>query len=56
MGVAQSVGRVGATIGPFLIGALITLGFTIPMIFMVFVGVLIVGVIVLWVGLSDQDR
>jgi len=56
MGVAESVGRIGATIGPFLIGALITLGFTIPMIFMVFVGVLIIGVIVLWVGLSDQDR
>jgi len=56
MGVAQSVGRVGATIGPFLIGALITLGFTISMIFMVFVGVLIVGIIIVWIGLSDQDR
>ncbi|WP_048000235.1 MFS transporter [Lactiplantibacillus herbarum] len=56
MGVAQSVGRVGATIGPFLIGALIALGFTIPMIFMVFVGVLIVGIVIVWIGLSDQDR
>ncbi|RMW43638.1 MFS transporter [Lactiplantibacillus pentosus] len=55
MGSAQSIGRIGATIGPFLIGALMTIGFTIPAIFMVFVGVLIVGIVVLIWGLTDQD-
>jgi len=56
MGFAQSIGRIGATIGPFLVGALIAIGFKIPAIFMVFVGALIIGVIVLLVGLHDEDR
>lgn len=56
MGFAQSVGRIGATIGPYLVGSLIAIGFKIPAIFMVFVGALIIGVIVLLVGLHDEDR
>ncbi len=56
MGFAQSIGRMGATIGPYLVGSLIAIGFKIPAIFMVFVGALIIGVIVLLVGLRDEDR
>lgn len=56
MGFAQSIGRIGATIGPYLVGSLIAVGFKIPAIFMVFVGALIIGVIVLLVGLRDEDR
>lgn len=56
MGFAQSIGRIGATIGPFLVGALMGLGFKIPAIFMVFVGALILGILVLLFGLHDQDR
>ncbi len=56
MGFAQSVGRVGATIGPFLVGALMGLGFQLPAIFMVFVGALIIGILVLLLGLRDQNR
>lgn len=56
MGFAQSIGRIGATIGPFLVGALMAVGFKIPGIFMVFVGALIIGILVLLVGLRDQDR
>ncbi|CAM3093280.1 MFS transporter [Lactiplantibacillus plajomi] len=56
MGFAQSIGRIGATIGPFLVGALMGVGFKIPAIFMVFVGALILGILVLLFGLRDQDR
>lgn len=56
MGFAQSIGRVGATVGPFLVGALMGLGLSIPAIFMVFVGALVLGVVVLLVGLRDQDH
>lgn len=56
MGFAQSIGRIGATIGPYLVGALIGIGFKIPAIFMVFVGALILGVVVLLFGLHDEDR
>lgn len=56
MGFAQSIGRIGATIGPFLVGALMGAGIKIPGIFMVFVGALIVGILVLLFGLRDNDR
>ena len=56
MGFAQSIGRIGATIGPFLVGALMGMGFQIAGIFMVFVGALVVGVLTLLFGLRDQDR
>ncbi|MFB9770263.1 MFS transporter [Lactiplantibacillus modestisalitolerans] len=56
MGFAQSIGRIGATIGPFLVGALMGMGLGISAIFMMFVGALILGVVVLLVGLHDQDR
>ncbi|WP_420328054.1 MFS transporter [Lactiplantibacillus plantarum] len=55
MGVAQSIGRIGATIGPFLVGALMAIGFGIPAIFMVFVAVLLLGVGVLLFGLPNQE-
>ena len=56
MGFAQSIGRVGATIGPFLVGALMAIGFGITAIFMVFVAVLVVGIGVLLWGLPNQEH
>ncbi|WP_404819878.1 MFS transporter [Lactiplantibacillus garii] len=56
MGFAQSIGRIGATIGPFLVGALMGLGVSITGIFMVFVAALVIGILVLLFGLRDQDR
>ncbi|MGO2857107.1 MAG: hypothetical protein ACTICC_01585, partial [Lactiplantibacillus plantarum] len=45
----------GATIGPFLVGALMAIGFGIPAIFMVFVAVLLLGVGVLLFRLPNQE-
>lgn len=56
MGFAQSIGRIGATIGPFLVGALMALGFCITAIFMVFVAVLLLGIGVLLLGLPNQEH
>ncbi|AVK60847.1 MFS transporter [Lactobacillus sp. CBA3605] len=56
MGFAQSIGRIGATIGPYLIGVLIAVGFKIPAIFAIFVGALLIGILVVLLGLRDADR
>ncbi|MFC6182149.1 MFS transporter [Lactiplantibacillus daowaiensis] len=56
IGVTQSIGRIGAIGGPYLVGMLMGIGFTIPMVFSVFVGALIIGVLVLFFGLKDQDN
>ncbi|AVK63448.1 MFS transporter [Lactobacillus sp. CBA3606] len=56
MGFAQSIGRIGATIGPYLIGILIAIGFKIPAIFAIFVGALLIGILVVLLGLRDADR
>lgn len=53
VGFTQSIGRIGATLGPFLIGALLGLGWNISMVFMMFVVVLIIGILVLLFGISD---
>lgn len=53
VGFTQSIGRIGATLGPFLIGALQGMGWGIPMVFMMFVAVLAVGILVLLFGISD---
>lgn len=53
VGFSQSIGRIGATLGPYLIGMLIGMGFGIPVVFGMFVVALILGVIVLLVGTSE---
>jgi len=53
VGFTQSIGRIGATLGPFLIGALLGMGLSIPMVFMMFVAVLAVGILVLLFGIHD---
>lgn len=53
VGFTQSIGRIGATLGPFLIGALLGMGLSISMVFMMFVAVLAVGILVLLFGISD---
>ncbi|MFD1418889.1 MFS transporter [Companilactobacillus keshanensis] len=53
VGFTQSIGRIGATLGPFLIGALLGMGLSIPMVFMMFVVVLAVGILVLLFGIHD---
>lgn len=54
VGFSQSIGRIGATIGPYLIGAMLGVGLGIPAVFMMFVGVLTFGVLVLVFGISDK--
>ncbi|WP_461213480.1 MFS transporter [Lacticaseibacillus sp. GG6-2] len=53
MGCAQSVGRIGATIGPFLVGWLFDAGIGIHGVFGIFVGMLLVALVVLLVGVKD---
>jgi len=53
VGFSQSIGRIGATLGPYLIGMLIGMGFGIPVVFGMFVVALILGVIVLIFGTSE---
>ncbi|KRK81195.1 MFS transporter [Companilactobacillus nodensis] len=53
VGFSQSIGRIGATLGPYLIGMLIGMGFGIPVVFGMFVVALILGIIVLAVGTSE---
>jgi Cyanate permease len=56
VGFSQSIGRIGATIGPYLIGAMLGVGLGIPAVFMMFVGVLTFGVLVLVFGISDKKQ
>jgi len=53
MGTAQSIGRIGATIGPYMIGLLLQFNFSLTAILSFFVGALIVGIIVLAFGVKD---
>ncbi|WP_390410635.1 MFS transporter [Lacticaseibacillus jixiensis] len=53
MGLAQSVGRVGATIGPFLVGWLFDAKFSIHGVFGIFVGMLLIALVVLAFGVKD---
>lgn len=53
MGTAQSIGRIGATIGPYLVGLLLQLNFSLPTILGVFVAALLLGIVILAVGVTD---
>ncbi|GEO69450.1 MFS transporter [Levilactobacillus acidifarinae] len=53
MGTAQSIGRVGATIGPYLVGLLIQLKFSISTVLGLFVVLLVFGALLLAVGVVD---
>ncbi|MDT6981556.1 MFS transporter [Levilactobacillus zymae] len=53
MGSAQSIGRVGATIGPYMVGLLIQLKFSISTILGLFVVLLVFGALLLAVGVTD---
>lgn len=56
IGVTQSMGRLGAIGGPYLVGYLLGSGWKIPMIFSIFAGALILGIVVLAWGMTDQDN
>ena len=53
MGTAQSIGRIGATIGPYMVGFLLQLKFSLTAILGVFVGFLLVGIVLLALGVKD---
>ena len=55
MGTAQAVGRVGAVVGPFLVGMALKFNFSITIIWLGFVAILIVGVLILVTGISKED-
>ncbi len=55
MGTAQAVGRVGAVVGPFLVGMALKFNFSITSIWLGFVAILIVGVLILVTGISKED-
>ncbi|MQS76351.1 MFS transporter [Companilactobacillus halodurans] len=56
IGFTQSIGRIGATIGPYLIGISLGMGISIPVVFFYFVVALILGIIVLTFGMVDRDQ
>lgn len=56
IGFAQSIGRIGATIGPYLIGFSLSINLSIATIFFYFVGSLILGIIILIFGMVDKDQ
>ena len=56
IGFTQSIGRIGATVGPYLIGFSLGMGVSIATIFSYFVVALIVGIIVLTFGMVDNDQ
>lgn len=55
MGTAQSIGRIGATIGPYLVGLLIQLGFSLKTVLGLFIALLILGVFLLAFGVTDTS-
>ena len=55
MGTAQSIGRVGAAIGPYLVGWLLDGQASIQLIFGIFIGLLIIALITLVAGLHDHS-
>ncbi|WP_174683329.1 MFS transporter [Companilactobacillus nuruki] len=56
IGFTQSIGRIGATIGPYLIGLSLGLGINVTTIFSYFVVSLIIGILVLVFGMVDRDQ
>ena len=54
MGSAQSVGRLGATIGPFLVGWLLDANFGISGVFGLFVGLLLVAMALIIFGVKNS--
>lgn len=56
IGFTQSIGRIGATIGPYLIGFSLSINLSIAIIFFYFVGSLIVGILILVFGMVDNDQ
>lgn len=53
MGAAQSVGRFGATIGPFLVGWLLNMQLGIGFIFSLFVVLLLIAIVIIHFGIKD---
>lgn len=53
MGTAQSIGRIGATIGPYMVGLLLQFKLPLTAILSVFVGFLIIGIALLAFGVHD---
>jgi len=53
MGTAQSIGRIGATIGPYLVGLLLQIKVPLTGIFGIFVALLLFGIGVLLWGVQD---
>ncbi|MGQ2374903.1 MFS transporter [Companilactobacillus zhachilii] len=56
IGFTQAIGRIGATIGPYLIGFSLGIGINTTMIFFYFIAALVIGIIVLTFGMVDADR
>lgn len=56
IGFTQSIGRIGATIGPYLIGIALGLGVSVATVFSYFVVGLVIGIIVLVFGMVDRDQ
>lgn len=56
IGFTQSIGRIGATIGPYLIGFSLGIGINVATVFSYFVIALIIGILVLAFGMVDIDR
>ncbi|GEO59524.1 MFS transporter [Companilactobacillus paralimentarius] len=56
IGFTQSIGRIGATIGPYLIGFSLSINLSISTIFFYFVGSLIIGILILVFGMVDNDQ
>jgi len=56
IGFTQAIGRIGATIGPYLIGFSLGIGINTTMIFFYFILALVIGIAVLTFGMVDTDR
>ncbi|WP_119326588.1 MFS transporter [Companilactobacillus musae] len=56
IGFTQSIGRIGATVGPYLIGFSLGSGLSVTTVFFYFVIALIIGIIVLVFGMVDRDQ
>lgn len=56
IGFTQSIGRIGATIGPYLIGFSLSINLSISTIFFYFVVSLIIGILILIFGMVDNDQ
>ena len=56
IGFTQSIGRIGAAVGPYLIGFSLGIGINTTTIFFYFICALVIGITVLTFGLIDIDR